>query len=251
MERALTLSERSGGWTATNSRTARERGGRGDRSRAASAPCGGAGAGSRPPPSPSSSPRPCSWRWVSPRYTGVAKVLLENQESYFTRPDKATGDRSANRSRGVQSQAETVTTIALARQAVDQARSGRAGRVQQRTPPNPLAFAWSLIGHGRGELAARPRRRRFSRAPDRLPGRQVARAADRVRQRRSGAGGARRQHGRRALLRPAGGREARRARAASAWLSQKIEELRAKVAEADAKVEAFRASPGCSPAPTA
>ena len=27
---------------------------------------------------------------ISPRYTGVAKILLENQESYFTRPDKAT-----------------------------------------------------------------------------------------------------------------------------------------------------------------
>src|ERR1700674_5542561 len=49
------------------------------------------------------------WRWIvwptlvamlastafvlvaSPRYTGVAKVLLEDQESYFTRPDKASG----------------------------------------------------------------------------------------------------------------------------------------------------------------
>ena len=34
---------------------------------------------------------------ISPRYTGVAKVLLENQESYFTRPDKAVGSEpSAN-----------------------------------------------------------------------------------------------------------------------------------------------------------
>ena len=31
---------------------------------------------------------------ISPRYTGVAKVLLENQESYFTRADKASADRA-------------------------------------------------------------------------------------------------------------------------------------------------------------
>src|SRR4051794_27321465 len=29
---------------------------------------------------------------VKPRYTATAKVMLENGESYFTRPDKATAD---------------------------------------------------------------------------------------------------------------------------------------------------------------
>ena len=38
--------------------------------------------------------------------------------------------------------------------------------------------------------------------------------------------------------------KANAARTASAWLSRKIEELRAKVADADAKVEAFRAQSG-------
>ena len=31
---------------------------------------------------------------LPPRYTGVAKVLLENQESYYTRPDKAGAEQA-------------------------------------------------------------------------------------------------------------------------------------------------------------
>ena len=33
--------------------------------------------------------------YVHPRYTAVAKVLLENQESYYTKPDKASTKRSS------------------------------------------------------------------------------------------------------------------------------------------------------------
>ena len=92
---------------------------------------------------------------VSPRYTGVAKVLLEDQESYYTRPDKASGfDPAATfDDEAVQSQA--------------------------------MAAAITDVG-----------------------------------------------------------REAKAAGAASEWLSVKIEELRGKVAAADAKVEAFRAASG-------
>ena len=58
---------------------------------------------------------------ATPRYTGVAKVLLEDQESYYTRPDKATGyDPAATIDpEAVQSQAETVATVDLARKAID------------------------------------------------------------------------------------------------------------------------------------
>ena len=87
----------------------------------------------------------------SPRYTGVAKVLLENQESYFTRPEKATAEPSASLDpEGVQSQAETVTTTELARKAVD--RLALAQRVEFNPPDtgNPLAIVWSLIGRRAG-----------------------------------------------------------------------------------------------------
>ena len=93
---------------------------------------------------------------VSPRYTGVAKVLLENQESYFTRPDKATAEPGADLDpEGVQSQAETVTTTELARKAVD--RLALAQRVEFNPPDsaNPLAIAWSLLSRRARRQSAR------------------------------------------------------------------------------------------------
>src|ERR1700679_3135158 len=45
---------------------------------------------------------------VSPRYTAFTKVLLENQESYFTRPDKAVAEPTQTYDPdAVQSEAET------------------------------------------------------------------------------------------------------------------------------------------------
>ncbi len=57
---------------------------------------------------------------VSPRYTGVAKVLLEDRESYFAKPDKAPGFNPAATidQEAVQSQAEAVASGDLARKAV-------------------------------------------------------------------------------------------------------------------------------------
>src|SRR5262245_50723973 len=56
---------------------------------------------------------------VPPRYTGVAKVVLENQESYYTRPDKApTETNPAPDPEAVQSEAEAIMSTALARKAI-------------------------------------------------------------------------------------------------------------------------------------
>ena len=149
---------------------------------------------------------------ISPRYTGVAKVLLENQESYFTRPDKAVGtEPSADLDpEGVQSQAETVTTTELARKAVDRLQLAQRVEFNPPEPTNPVAIVWSLLTGGR---AGRPEDRLVDAFLSRLtvfPVDQVARAADRVLEQRSGARGARRQHGRRALSRRAGAGQARR-----------------------------------------
>ena len=100
------------------------------------------------------------WRWVvwptvaalvassafvllsSPRYTGVAKVLLEDQESYYTRPDKASGlDPAATIDpEAVQSQAEAVaSTIWRARRST--------GSGSRRTPSSaPIVTARSTGG---------------------------------------------------------------------------------------------------------
>src|SRR5579871_684486 len=81
-----------------------------------------------------------------PRYTGVAKVLLEDQESYFTRPDKAPGFEPATTidSETVQSQAEAAASADLARKAIARldlennaefnsgGAEGQGGRIDQR-----------------------------------------------------------------------------------------------------------------------
>ena len=81
---------------------------------------------------------------TSPRYTGVAKVLLENQESYFTRPDKAVGNEpNADLDpEGVQSQAETVTTTELARKAVDQLQLAQRVEFNPPESTNPATIVW-------------------------------------------------------------------------------------------------------------
>jgi uncharacterized protein involved in exopolysaccharide biosynthesis len=182
---------------------------------------------------------------VSPRYTGVAKVLLENQESYFTRPDKAGVEPGAVIDpEAVQSQAETVATTELARQAADRLALAERSEFNPPNSGNPLALVWSLLSGGR---AGSPEDRVVDAFLSRLTVFPVvksrvlqiefvsedpalaARGANTV-----------------AQLYLAEQEDAKKneAKAASAWLSQKIEELRAKVADADAKVEAFRAESG-------
>ena len=190
---------------------------------------------------------------ISPRYTGVAKVLLENQESYFTRPDKAI-DRSRAPifdPEGVQSQAETVTTTELARKAVDQLQLGATGRVQSARSTNPAAIVWSLLSRRPRRQAGGPACRRVPVAAHRFPDRQIARVADRVLEPDPAL--AARGANTVAELYLDAQQQAKRdeAKAASAWLSTKIDELRGKVAEADARSKRFAPVPVCSPAPTA
>jgi uncharacterized protein involved in exopolysaccharide biosynthesis/Mrp family chromosome partitioning ATPase len=182
---------------------------------------------------------------VSPRYTGVAKVLLENQENYFTRPEKAVADPGALFDpEGVQSQAETVATTELARKAADKLGLIARDEFNPTRSGNPLALAWSLLSGGRAISAEDRVVEAFLARLDVFPVAKsrvlqiefvstdpalAARGANTV-----------------AALYLAGQEDAKKseAKAASAWLSQRIEELRAKVADADAKVEALRANSG-------
>jgi succinoglycan biosynthesis transport protein ExoP len=167
---------------------------------------------------------------VSPRYTGVAKVLLEDQENFFTKPDKASGfDPAATIDQeAVQSQAEAVASGDLARKSIDRLRLGtnpefnpdRDGKVDQRVVDKFLS---------RLTVFPVPRSRVLqiefvSRDPE-----LAARGANTVAE---------------VYLQSETEAKANAARAASVWLSDKIEDLRAKVADADAKVEDFRARSG-------
>ncbi|MGD0562788.1 MAG: exopolysaccharide transport family protein [Roseiarcus sp.] len=184
---------------------------------------------------------------VSPRYTGVAKVLLENQESYFTRPDKASADPGANFDpEGVQSQAETVATTELARKAADKLGLAERDEFNPASSSNPLALAFALLAGGRGG-ASKPEDRVVDAFLARLTVFPVAKS--RVLQIEFvSADPALAARGANTVaelyLDEQEDAKKNEAKAASAWLSQKIEELRAKVADADAKAEAFRANSG-------
>ena len=183
---------------------------------------------------------------ISPRYTGVAKVLLENQESYFTRPDKAVGTEPSAEldPEGVQSQAETVTTTGLARKAVDALQLAQRVEFNPPEPTNPVAIIWSLLT---GSGAGKPEDRLVDAFLSRLTVFPIAKS--RVLQIEFSSKDpalAARGANTVATLYLDAQQQAKRdeAKAASAWLSVKIDELRGKVAEADSKVEAFRASSG-------
>jgi succinoglycan biosynthesis transport protein ExoP len=184
---------------------------------------------------------------VSPRYTASTKVLLENEESYFTRPDKATPDLAAPYDdEAVQSEAETVATADLARKAVVKLGLMEKPEFNPTLSRNPFSTLWSLFAGGpRGASALEDRvvenflarltvfpimksrvlQIEFSSADPAL----AARGANEV-----------------ANLFMSGQEEAKtnQAKAAADWLSGKIAQLRAKVAEADANVEAFRSDSG-------
>ena len=186
---------------------------------------------------------------IAPRYTGVAKVLLENQESYFTRPDKAGVEPGAVIDpEAVQSQAETVATAELARQAAAKLTLAERAEFNPPVSNNPLAIAWSVLVGGRGGGATEDRvlEKFLSRltvfpvAKSRVL--QIEFVSEDPALAARGANTAAELY-----LAEQEGAKKNEAKAASAWLSQKIDELRAKVADAEAKVEAFRADSGLLP----
>lgn len=185
---------------------------------------------------------------VHPRYTGVAKVLLENQESYYTRPDKAGADQTQSLDpEAVQSQAETIQSTELANKAVAKLDLTSSAEFNPATSSSPLSMALSLFGLGRndsartvGERTAEVFLSRLTVFP--LPKSRVLQIEFVSQDPELAARGANAT----AQLFLESQEDAKKAAAksASGWLSGKIDELRGKVAEADAKVENFRAQSG-------
>jgi len=185
---------------------------------------------------------------LPPRYTGVAKVLLENQESYYTRPDKAGVDQPpALDAEAVQSQAETIMSPDLARKAIAKLDLANQPEFNLASPPGPISNVLSIVGlSGLGSSHAGeaplvdtflsrltafpvPKTRVLqiefvSQDPE-----LAARGANVVAQ---------------LFLEAQESAKKDSAKAASAWLASKIDELRGKVAESDAKVENYRAQSG-------
>jgi uncharacterized protein involved in exopolysaccharide biosynthesis len=185
---------------------------------------------------------------LPPRYTGVAKVLLENQESYYTRPDKAGAEQAPTLdAEAVQSEAETITSPDLARKAVAKLDLINRPEFNQAASTSPLSVVLSLLRLGGSPSARSGEDRIVDAFLSRLTAFPVAKT--RVLQiefvsedPELAAHGANVV----AQLFLEGQETAKQdeARAASAWLAAKIDELRGKVAEADAKAENYRAQSG-------
>src|SRR5271163_3570340 len=184
---------------------------------------------------------------VSPRYTAFTKVLLENEENYFTRPDKATLDLFAPYDpEAVQSEAEMIATADLARKAIAKLGLMEKSEFNPAISRNPFSTLLSSLIDGPRRASAvedrvvesflshltvfpivksRVLQIEFSSADPALAARGANEVADLFLNEKEEA-------------------KKNQATAAGDWLSGKIAQLRAKVAEADAKVEAFRSDSG-------
>lgn len=186
---------------------------------------------------------------VTPRYTGEAKVLLETQESYFTRPDKAAPEQLQPLDpEAVQSQVQLVTSRDLARQAIR--KLDMLGNPEFDPLANgisPVTRLLVLLGLQRDPRQLSPEDRVLDTYYERLTVYSVAktrvlsiefvssspefaaRAANTIAE---------------LYLNLQAGAKKDNARAAGDWLAPNIDALRTKVAEAEAKVEAFRSDSG-------
>src|SRR5438270_8433889 len=80
---------------------------------------------------------------VKPRFTGEAKVLIENQESYFTRPEKSEHESTQlPDAEAVASQVQLVSSRDLVRQAI------KALKLQGNPQFDPLAEGLALVSRG-------------------------------------------------------------------------------------------------------
>lgn len=187
---------------------------------------------------------------VKPRYTAEAKALVENQESYFTRPDKAAADpgQSAPDAEAVASQVQVVMSRDLARDVIRALNlKGNPEFDPAAGSPGLLSGLASILGGKGDSRSLAPEDRIFETYYDRLfvfpvvksrvlqiefssqDPQLAARAANTIAEAYIGVQtAAKRQN----------------ARVVATSLATLIADLRARVGEAERKAEEFRASNG-------
>lgn len=188
---------------------------------------------------------------VKPRYTGEAKVLVENQESYFTRPDKAQSEQGSSTGpdqEAVASQVQVMTSRDLGREAI------RALGLKGNPYYDPMAGTGgvinsllSLIGLRGSAAPLSPEDRILEKYFDSLtvfpvPKSRVLQVEFKAPDPDLAARGANTIADLYIDLQSKAKRES--ARAAAASLATLIGELRTKLAQSEANMEAFRASSG-------
>ena len=186
---------------------------------------------------------------ITPRYKSEARIIIEGRENVFLRPEAEKGVNERDRTvdpEAVTSQVQLALSRDVARQVIKELKLGERPGIRFRAArrvAHPLLARLPRSCQGSAEHdAGRARARSLLRAADRFPGRQVARDLDRIPVVRSGIRREGRERGRGQLPRAAAVGAARPdPRGRNKWLSGEIDVLRKQVAEAEAKVEEFRA----------
>lgn len=185
---------------------------------------------------------------IAPRFTGEARLLLENRESFYTRPNQDASSGPQIDSEAVQSQVQLIMSRDLARDAIKQ--MGLVGNTEfdpDATTLNALRKALVLFGLAPHPAETSPEERVFEKYYDRLLVFPVGRSRI-VSVEFTSQNPALAAKGANTIaetyLRMLEGAKKESARGASSWLASTIDPLRVKVAEAEAKVEEFRARSG-------
>ncbi|PTM43558.1 GumC family protein [Bosea sp. 124] len=186
---------------------------------------------------------------VSPRYTGEARILLENRGGFFALPGQALPDSTGQfDAEAVQSQVQIIMSRDLAREAIK--RMGLVGNAEFDSGAgalNALRKIGVLVGLGGHPADRSPEDRVLEKYFDRLlvypVGRSRIVAVEFTSQDPElAAKGANIIANAYLELQEAAKQDT--ARSASSWLSTTIEPLRKRLAEAEAKVEDFRSRNG-------
>jgi uncharacterized protein involved in exopolysaccharide biosynthesis len=106
---------------------------------------------------------------VTPRYTADAKVFLDNQESYYTRPDKAERDVADKLdSEAVASQVQIVTSRELMREAIKKLDLSRDPELDSARSLSPLDRVAVLLGLQRNPASLSPEDRVIEKFAEKL-----------------------------------------------------------------------------------
>ncbi|MET3892752.1 succinoglycan biosynthesis transport protein ExoP [Bosea sp. OAE506] len=185
---------------------------------------------------------------VSPRYTGEARILLENRGTFFALPGQSADASAQFDSEAVQSQVQIIMSRDLAREAIK--RIGLVGNPEFDSGAgalNALRKIGVLVGLGGHPADRSPEDRVLEKYYDRLlvypVGRSRIVAVEFTSQDPAlAAKGANIIANAYLELQEAAKQDS--ARSASSWLSTTIEPLRQRLADAEAKVEQFRSRNG-------
>ncbi|KFC75020.1 Succinoglycan transport protein [Bosea sp. LC85] len=187
---------------------------------------------------------------VTPRYTGEARLLLENRDSFYTRPGQGGAEATSQQfdSEGVQSQVQVIMSRDLAREAIK--RIGLVGNPEFDSGAGALSALKRLgvlIGLGAHPADRSPEERVLDQFYDRLLVFPVGRSrivAIEFTSRDPALAARGANEIASVYLEMLEAAKQDTARSASSWLSTTIEPLRKRVAEAEGKVEDFRSRNG-------